>query len=112
MFGRQHKIMAFAAALPTLLIVAIPALTARRDVASVPQFRNWGLENKITNSHIHAIDAWKIEEGSRDIVVAALHGAEEVAFGTALLVALGCDMALISVATALVRRAPHSPAAY
>ncbi|MGE4233129.1 MAG: S8 family peptidase [Bacteriovoracia bacterium] len=36
------------------------------------QLRNWGLVNSLTNSHIHALDAWKIEEGSKDVVVAVI----------------------------------------
>ena len=34
-------------------------------------FRNWGLANGL-KSHISAVDAWKIEEGSRDIIVAVI----------------------------------------
>ena len=35
-------------------------------------FKNWGLVNGQGQSHIHAVDAWKISEGSRDIVVAVI----------------------------------------
>ena len=35
-------------------------------------FRNWGIANKENHSHIDAIDAWKIEEGSRNVVVAVI----------------------------------------
>jgi thermitase len=34
--------------------------------------KNWGLTNSTAKSHIQAADAWKIEEGSRDIVVAVI----------------------------------------
>jgi subtilisin family serine protease len=33
--------------------------------------RNWGLANNF-KSHIHALDAWKIEEGSRNLIVAVI----------------------------------------
>lgn len=35
-------------------------------------FKNWGLTNTQAKSHIAALDAWKIEEGSRDVVVAVI----------------------------------------
>ncbi|MCM2278278.1 MAG: S8 family serine peptidase [Oligoflexia bacterium] len=34
--------------------------------------KNWGLINARGKSHISALDAWKIEEGSRDVVVAVI----------------------------------------
>lgn len=70
--GYKQKFLALIAALPAALIVAAPMLGLDRSVASVPQFRNWGLQNAVGNSHIHAVDAWKLEEGSRDIVVAVI----------------------------------------
>src|SRR5437773_2086647 len=61
-------------ALPAVLMGLGAPLVASMDrgLASVPEMRNWGLKNEISNSHIHAMDAWKIEEGSRDIVVAVI----------------------------------------
>ncbi len=35
-------------------------------------FKNWGLINSEARSHISAIDAWKIEEGSRSVIVAVI----------------------------------------
>ena len=35
-------------------------------------FRNWGLVNTKAKSHIDAIDAWKLEEGSPNVVVAVI----------------------------------------
>jgi subtilisin family serine protease len=35
-------------------------------------FKNWGLTNKQSKSHISALDAWKIEEGSRNVIVAVI----------------------------------------
>ena len=46
------------------------ARTARQDAGAFA-LRNWGLGNKFS-SHIHAVDAWKLEEGSRDVVVAVI----------------------------------------
>src|SRR4051794_11940205 len=34
--------------------------------------KNWGLVNDSDKSHIHAVDAWQIEEGNRNIVVAVI----------------------------------------
>ena len=34
--------------------------------------KNWGLSNIQGQSHIHAVDAWKIERGSHDVVVAVI----------------------------------------
>jgi subtilisin family serine protease len=36
------------------------------------QFKNWGLVNFQSKSHIQAIDAWKIEEGNRNVIVAVI----------------------------------------
>src|SRR5271156_2718602 len=66
------KFLAIVAVLPAALVVATPVLSLERSVASVPELRNWGLENAVGNSHIHAVDAWKLEEGSRDVVVAVI----------------------------------------
>lgn len=34
--------------------------------------KNWGLTNSVERSHINALDAWTIEEGNRDIIVAVI----------------------------------------
>lgn len=68
----KTKLYGLAAALPAALIVFSPILNSERSVASLGQLRNWGLSNTVGNSHIHAVDAWKLEEGSRDIVVAVI----------------------------------------
>lgn len=67
----KAKFLSLVATLPALLIVASPIFSSR-SVASVAQFKNWGLSNAVGNSHIHAVDAWKLAEGSRDIVVAVV----------------------------------------
>lgn len=66
------KIVSAIFVLPALLIVSLPVLEFDRQLASVQPLKNWGLSNSITNSHIHAIDAWKIEEGSKNVVVAVI----------------------------------------
>ncbi|MBY0472187.1 S8 family serine peptidase [bacterium] len=40
-------------------------------VKGIP-FKNWGLYNFQSKSHIDAVDAWKIQKGSRKIVVAVI----------------------------------------
>lgn len=65
------KFLSLAATLPALLIVASPMFSSR-GVASVAQFKNWGLQNSVGDSHIHALDAWKLEKGSHDITVAVI----------------------------------------
>lgn len=44
----------------------------RTTAAVIPSFKNWGLVNVQAKSHINAVDAWKIEEGSKDVVVAVI----------------------------------------
>lgn len=36
------------------------------------QLKNWGLTNSEARSHIQAVDAWKIEEGSHKVIVAVI----------------------------------------
>ena len=36
------------------------------------RLKNWGLVNAEAQSHIHAVDAWQIEEGSRQVIVAVI----------------------------------------
>jgi subtilisin family serine protease len=45
------------------------AASARLSALS---FKNWGLVNTEARSHINAIDAWKLEEGSPKVVVAVI----------------------------------------
>lgn len=72
----KQKLIFSSAILPALLMAAIPNTVLTRYLASiphsVPQLKNWGLENKISDSHIHALDAWKLEKGSKDVVVAVV----------------------------------------
>ncbi|MEW6055969.1 MAG: S8 family peptidase [Bdellovibrionota bacterium] len=79
MLKHKLKYLILTAVLPAALVVVAPVLNSERRVAAVPdakpavpQFKNWGLQNTVGNSHIHALDAWKLEQGSRDIVVAVI----------------------------------------
>jgi subtilisin family serine protease len=36
------------------------------------KIKNWGLSNTEDKSHIHAVDAWKIQEGNRAVIVAVI----------------------------------------
>lgn len=45
---------------------------ALQGLAAAPQFQNWGLHNPISNSHVHILDAWKIEQGRKGVVVAVI----------------------------------------
>ncbi len=53
-------------ALSLILLGAVPHYNFELNL------KNWGLSNSIEKSHINALDAWKIEEGNRDIVVAVI----------------------------------------
>ncbi len=69
-----HLLSTFGA-LPMLLLgLGMPLLPQMqlRDPASVPELKNWGLKNDLGNSHIHAMEAWNLEEGSREVVVAVI----------------------------------------
>jgi subtilisin family serine protease len=58
----------------TLLgFVSPDASSAHNRFDFAHQLRNWGLINESgEKSDIHAVDAWRIQEGSRDIVVAVI----------------------------------------
>jgi thermitase len=71
---RKKVLKSFLATLAvgTTAVIGLGATPAPHSVASpfidFP-FKNWGLMNSKSNSHIDAPDAWKIEEGSKDVVV-------------------------------------------
>ncbi|MGK5083920.1 S8 family peptidase [Bdellovibrionota bacterium FG-1] len=45
---------------------------ALQNTVKIPSFKNWGLVNTEARSHISAVEAWKLEEGSRQVVVAVI----------------------------------------
>lgn len=50
----------------------IPLQARTASIQPVVHFKNWGLYNSQADSHIHVKDAWKLSEGSRDVVVAVI----------------------------------------
>lgn len=60
--------------LPTLsrrTAALIPSNHSSHQYSVPPSFKNWGLSNAF-KSHINAVEAWKIEAGSRNILVAVI----------------------------------------
>ena len=57
----------------SLIVVGFaPPQGVDRTMSAVTPFKNWGLVNTQAKSHISAMEAWKIEEGSRNVVVAVI----------------------------------------
>lgn len=54
-----------------LLSMGFPS-GAMRSTAGIPAYKNWGLVNSLAKSHIQAVDAWKIEEGNPNVIVAVI----------------------------------------
>src|SRR3954466_3689779 len=71
-FKRFLLIPVLALSSVTLLGVADPFALGRSTAAIAQTFKNWGLINTQAKSHIDAVDAWKIESGSRDVIVAVI----------------------------------------
>ena len=68
---RKYMKSGFLKAILLSTAAALVAAGVEFSTASTP-IRNWGLINNQSRSHISAPDAWKISEGSRDIVVAVI----------------------------------------
>jgi thermitase len=49
-----------------------PTDGVERNLSALPAIKNWGLMNTQAKSHIQALEAWKIEDGSRDVIVAVI----------------------------------------
>lgn len=79
---KQHKRQTwkYKASLIGIVVVASVAgfsSSGKRKLLKKPliraeQLKNWGLANNRAKSHIQAIDAWKLEEGSRNVLVAVI----------------------------------------
>jgi thermitase len=74
---RQTGIKALLAVL--LVTASVPAFgfspphgVDQNILSLAKKLKNWGLINSASKSHIHAADAWRIEEGSRKVVVAVV----------------------------------------
>ncbi|MEK6580508.1 MAG: S8 family peptidase [Bdellovibrionota bacterium] len=61
-----------AVAISSLNALGIPTPHRSALLKAPLRLKNWGLTNTEAPSHIHAVDAWKIEEGSRSVVVAVI----------------------------------------
>lgn len=48
-----------------------PAQNAQHAFEQV-KFRNWAIKNSEDQSHVSALDAWKIEQGSKEVIVAVI----------------------------------------
>jgi subtilisin family serine protease len=58
--------------LPALALSPVNAGIDFNLSSAAKKIKNWGLFNSAGNSHIQAIDAWKIQEGDRKVVVAVI----------------------------------------
>lgn len=45
---------------------------AAKDALTISAFKNWGIANARAASHIDALEAWKIQKGSRNVIVAVI----------------------------------------
>lgn len=46
--------------------------TLKPQLSKLVSFKNWGIFNTLDRSHVNAPEAWKVSEGSRDIIVAVI----------------------------------------
>ncbi|OFY98585.1 MAG: hypothetical protein A2Z97_12740 [Bdellovibrionales bacterium GWB1_52_6] len=68
------KITLWSSAITWLSLTSLTVFGFTPPPAATVTFKNWGLSNTSarSRSHIQAVDAWKISEGSRDVVVAVI----------------------------------------
>ncbi len=52
--------------------IGFSALAVITPTSQLKDLKNWGLSNTSAKSHISALDAWKIEEGKKDVIVAVI----------------------------------------
>lgn len=55
-----------------LLLGNAPLKDVGAQIARSTPFKNWGLINTKARSHINAVEAWKLSEGSSDVLVAVI----------------------------------------
>lgn len=55
-----------------ILVSAIGFTAVVPPINTKPTFRNWGISNEVASSHVRAPEAWKIEKGSSNVVVAVV----------------------------------------
>jgi len=56
----------------TALGFSPPYNAQKQNTLSYASIKNWGLVNSLAKSHINAVDAWKIQEGSHNVIVAVI----------------------------------------
>jgi thermitase len=72
------KYKASITAVITLLSLGAIANSSKRKadfknaLIQVGQLKNWGIANTRSPSHVHALDAWKLQKGSNNIIVAVI----------------------------------------
>jgi thermitase len=73
---RRRKFIAALAAVTVLSFGSIAGNTKLKKVAKdaleLSSFKNWGIANARASSHIDALGAWKIEKGSKNVLVAVV----------------------------------------
>lgn len=79
---RSHRRLRAFGALTALTTLSIVGPSFLNDLAaavvpfkaSKPLFRlkNWGISNVKGSSHIHAVEAWDLEKGNKDVIVAVI----------------------------------------
>lgn len=75
-FVRRRKFVAIVAAITALSFGSLAGNSkfkqAASDVLKLSSFKNWGIANARAASHIDALEAWKIEKGSKSVLVAVI----------------------------------------
>jgi subtilisin family serine protease len=76
-FSTQSRGTAAALAVVTVLSFGAIAGSAKlkkaaNDALKTSTFKNWGIANAKAASHVDAVEAWKIEKGSRNVLVAVI----------------------------------------
>ncbi len=74
---RRSVLRFFDSLIPSALAIVLlsgfaPPTGVDRSAAAIPTFKNWGLINNQAKSHINAVDAWTIEKGKHEIIVAVI----------------------------------------
>lgn len=73
---RRRKFIAAVAAVAVLSFGSLAGNSKLRKAAAealkISSFKNWGIANARAASHIDALEAWKIEKGSKNVLVAVI----------------------------------------
>lgn len=75
-FNRRRKFVATIAAIAVLSFGSLASSSklrqAAKDALKLSSFKNWGIANARAASHVDALEAWKIEKGSKNVLVAVI----------------------------------------